>query len=62
MKQLLVALCSSLVVFGIIQVIFHNELVAALVAGVVLFILFFWLCLLAVAHYSDELSYSDRRF
>jgi hypothetical protein len=62
MKQLLVSLCLSLVVFGVTQILLHNELVAGLVAGVVLFLMFFWLCLLAVAHNSDELSYSDRRY
>ena len=62
MKQLLVAFCLSLVVFAITQGILQNELVAALVAGVFLFLTFFWLCLLAVAHNSDELSYTDKRF
>ena len=60
MKQILVALCMSLVGFAVTSVTFDNELVAGLVAVVVFFLVFFWLCLLAMAHYSDELSYSDK--
>ena len=60
MKQILIALCLSLVGFGLSFAILHNELVAGLVAVVVLFLAFFWLCLLAIAKYSEELSYSDK--
>ena len=60
MKQILVALCLSLVGFAVTSVTFHNELLAGLVALVVLFLAFFWLCLLAIAQYSEELSYSDK--
>ena len=59
MKQILIALCLSLVGFAVTSAIFHNELVAGLVAVVILFLAFFWLCLLTIAHYSEELSYSD---
>jgi hypothetical protein len=60
MKQILIALCLSLFGFAVTSIIFHNELIAGLVAVVVLFLTFFWLCLLAIAQYSEELSYSDK--
>ncbi len=59
MKQILIALCLSLVSFALTSVIFRNELLAGLVAVVILFLAFFWLCLLTIAHYSEELRYSD---
>ncbi len=59
MKQILIAVCLSLVGFALTSVIFRNELLAGLVAVVVLFLAFFWLCLLAIAKYSEELSYTD---
>jgi hypothetical protein len=58
----LIALLLSVGGFALTTTIFHNELVAALVAVVVLFLTFFWLCLLAIAQSSEELSYSDKRF
>jgi len=60
MKQILIALCLSLIGFGVTSITFHNELVAGLVAVVVLFLAFFWLCILTIAQYSEELSYSDK--
>jgi di/tricarboxylate transporter len=60
MKQLLVALCLSLVSFAVTSVIFHNELVAGLVAVVILFLVFFGLCLLAMARYNEERDYQDK--
>lgn len=60
MKQILVALCMSLVGFTVTSLTFHNELLAGLVAVVVLFLAFFWLCILTIAHYSEELTYSDK--
>ncbi len=59
MKQILIAVCLSLVGFAVTSAIFRNELVAGLVAVIVLFLTFFWLCLLAIAQYSEELSYTD---
>lgn len=61
MKQLLVALCLSLISFAFISLILQNELVAGLVAIVVLFFVFFCLCLLAAAHFNEDQDYSDKQ-
>ncbi len=60
MKQFLFAFILSLLSFGIISAAFRNELLASLVALVVLFITFFLLCLLAAAQMSEELTYTDK--
>ena len=60
MKQILVALCLALISFAATLAIMHNDIVAALVGLVVLFLSFFWLCILTMAHYNDDQNYSGK--
>jgi hypothetical protein len=60
MRQIFFAFFIALAIFALALAVLHNELVAFLLAFIALFLSFFWLCLLAMAHYSEDMSYSDK--
>ncbi len=60
MKQIVVALFLSVIGFGVTFAILHNDVVAGLVALVVLFLSFFWLCILTMARLNDDQYYRGK--